>query len=99
MKHAILAAATLFAASVTSVCAQTVDRSLFNEQPSGGVMSQDMSVPTGGLQGSTTGLAWMNGPYGNGLHTREPTNHQMARGQVVAPDGPQVSRMAANTGQ
>jgi hypothetical protein len=36
------------------------------QQPSGGASDQKVSAGTGGLQGSQTGQAYMNGPAGNG---------------------------------
>ena len=52
----LLMSATAFAADSTAA----------TMQPSGGKSDQSLSAGTGGLQGSQTGQAYMNGPNGDG---------------------------------
>jgi hypothetical protein len=57
-------------------------------QPSGGKADQQMSAGTGGLQGSQTGAANMNGPNGDG---------SAGNGGMLG-SGPSNTSMAANSG-
>jgi hypothetical protein len=55
-------------------------------QPSGGAASDEMSAPTTGLAGATTGAANMNGPTRNG----QPLNPHLMNGDsntVIIEDG------------
>jgi hypothetical protein len=80
MKYAYaVLASILFAAAPAFAQAISNPPNGYGDQPSGGHMPDDMAPPTGGLMGSVTGLAYMNGPNHNGFKTPTPTNRQVAR--------------------
>ena len=71
-----------------SASAFAADQTNATLQPSGGKSDQQMSAGTGGLQGSQTGQAYMNGPNGDG---------SAGNGGSIG-NGPSNTSMAANSG-
>ena len=70
-----------------SASAFAADTTAANLQPSGGKSDQQISAGTGGLQGSQTGQAYMNGPNGDG---------SAGNGGTLG-NGPSNNTMAANS--